>query len=344
MMTIRTPKQLGFRMPAEWHPHERCFMAWPSHQKTWASIGLERARHAYAQVAKAIVRYEPVSMLVNPDDEKEAARLCGHDIQLLPMLLDDSWTRDTGPSFLIQSERKILAGVDWIHNAWGGNYEGYAHDQEIAGNLITMTNAKHFKAPLVMEGGAFHVDGEGTILTTRECLLNPNRNPTLNEQQIEQYLCDYLGGEKVIWLNKGFIDDETNGHIDEIACFIAPGKVLCLMTGNPEDPNAKILQENLDLLRHETDAKGRALEIHTVEQLPPTFLNERRLSLSYINFYLANHGIVMPAFGVDHYDRAAYRCFSELFPHHEITQIDAKDVFIGGGGIHCITQQQPKIL
>lgn len=336
-----TPKEYEFYMPAEWYPHERCWMAWPCHQNTWSKIGLDRARIAYARVANAIAQFEPVTLLVNPGDEKSAKNLCGNNIDIIPLPLNDSWTRDTGATFLINQTMQ-LAGVDWIHNAWGGNYFDCLLDNQIATEIIKYTNAQYFHAPLVMEGGSFHVDGEGTVLTSKECLLNANRNPNLSQQAIEQYLRDYLGAEHIIWLNKGLIGDETDGHVDEIATFIAPGKVLCLITKDKNDPNYHNLQENLEILKSSTDAKGRPLEVHTIEQPPATYLDGERLTLSYINFYLANQGIVMPAFGHESYDNSAFQLFAQLFPNYQITQIDALDVFAGGGGIHCITQQQPK--
>ncbi len=329
-------------MPAEWHPHEGCWMAWPCHLDTWSHVGLERARIAYARVAKAIAQYEPVTMITNPEDKDSALNLCGDDVTVITLPINDSWTRDTGPTFLLDQESH-LAGVDWIHNAWGGNYKECSFDNQIAQFVLDQTQAQYFHAPLVMEGGSFHVDGEGTILVSRECLLNANRNPQLTQKEIEQYLCEYLGGNTVIWLNKGLIGDETDGHIDEIACFIAPGEVLCLITSDKDDPNYPILQENLEILKSVTDAKGRSLKVHTVEQPPATYMHGERLTLSYINFYLANKGIVMPSFGHESYDKAAYDLFTRLFPEHQITQIDALDVFAGGGGIHCITQQQPQI-
>ena len=339
-MPNMTPKHAGFCMPAEWYPHERCWMAWPCHVSSWSKVGLERARIAYARVAEAIAQFEPVTMLVNPGDEESARQYCKKNITLVTLPINDSWIRDTGPTFLL-NQAKELAGIDWIHNAWGGNYPDYALDNQIASAVIELTNAKYFHAPLVMEGGSFHVDGEGTILTSRECLLNANRNPNLSQQVIEQYLYDYLAGEQIIWLNQGLLGDETDGHIDEIACFVAPGKVLCLITKDQQDPNFLRLEENFEILKAAKDAKGRKLEVFTVEQPPATYLEEERLTLSYINFYLANKGIVMPAFGYESYDKAANQLFHQLFPNHQIAQIDALDVFAGGGGIHCITQQQP---
>ncbi|MFJ1268691.1 agmatine/peptidylarginine deiminase [Legionella lytica] len=336
-----TPKQSGFFMPAEWHPHEQCWMAWPCHLETWSKIGLDKARKAYALVANSIAQYEPVTMLVNPGDEDLAKELCGDNISIQTLPINDSWTRDTGPTFLLNKEQK-LAGVNWIHNAWGGNYADCALDNEISAAIISKTKALSFSAPLVMEGGSFHVDGEGTVLTSRECLLNQNRNPHLSQQEIEHYLFDFLGAKHIIWLNKGLLGDETDGHIDEIACFIAPGKALCLITHDKEDPNYATLQENLAILNAATDAQGRKLEVYTVEQPPATYMHGERLTLSYINFYLADKGIVMPAFGYEAQDKAAYELFTKLYPNHHISQIDALDVFAGGGGIHCITQQQPK--
>ncbi len=340
---MMTPKQAGFKMPPEWYPHAACWMAWPCHQETWAAIGFERARIAYARVANAIALYEPVVMLVNPGDEQSAKSLCGKNVRLITLAINDSWLRDTGPTFLLNADQQ-LAGVDWIHNAWGGNYPDCALDNLIAAAVIKETKAKHFKAPLVMEGGSFHVDGEGTVLSSKECLLNGNRNPLLTQDDIEGYLCNYLGSEKVIWLNQGLIGDETDGHIDEIACFIAPGKVLALISSDKNDVNYSLLHENYEILKSAKDAKGRTLEVFTIEQPPATYLNDERLTLSYINFYLANQGIVMPAFGHEKEDKAAYELLCQLYPNYSVSQIDALDVFAGGGGIHCITQQQPKSL
>lgn len=340
MIKEPSPKESGFFMPAEWQPHSTCWMAWPCHLSTWSKIGLERARLAYARVAKTIAEFESVSLLVNPEDESVARQLCGPEIEIIVLPINDSWTRDTGPSFLLNHQGH-LAGVDWIHNAWGNNYSDYNLDNQIASAIIKQSSADSFSAPLVMEGGAFHVDGEGTVLTTKECLLNPNRNPHLSQTEIEQFLLDYLGAQKVLWLNKGLLGDETDGHVDEIATFIAPGKVLCLITNDKQDPNYELLRENVEFLRRSIDARGRLLEVFCVEQPPATYMNGERLTLSYINFYRANKGIVMPSFGHDAYDKAAYLLFIQLFPNNEIRQIDALDVFAGGGGIHCITQQQP---
>jgi len=340
-MTRITPKQAGFFMPPEWYPHERCWMAWPYHEQTWSKIGLNRARQAYARVADAIAQYEPVTIIVKPEDRPEVERLCRKPMGFLSLPINDSWTRDTGCTFLLDHASR-LAGIDWIHNAWGENYLDYHLDQQIAAAMIKQTHAEYFHASLVMEGGSFHVDGEGTVLTTRECLLNVNRNPSLSQTEIEHYLCDYLNAEHIIWLNQGLLGDETDGHVDEIATFIAPGKVLCLITHDKRDPNYLRLHENWSILKSSHDAKGRALEVITVEQPPETILNGERLTLSYINFYRANGGIIMPAFGHASHDKQAYELFQQMFPNDHLSQIDALDIFAGGGGLHCITQQQPQ--
>ncbi|OGV31397.1 MAG: agmatine deiminase [Legionellales bacterium RIFCSPHIGHO2_12_FULL_35_11] len=335
------PKIDNFYMPPEWHEHKCCWMAWPRHQETWSGIGMQQAREAYTRIAKAINKFEPVKMLVHPEDLVSAKNLLGDEIELFIQEIDDSWTRDTGPTFLLNQAGE-LAGVDWIHNAWGGNYQEYSLDSKIAKSIIEEARAKYYHAPLVMEGGSFHVDGEGTLLTTEECLLNKNRNPKLSRQKIENYLCNYLNIEKIIWLNKGLIGDETDGHVDEISCFIRPGVVLTLITDDKNDENYHNLQENLEILKTTKDARGRNLEVHTVSQPPAQYLNGERLTISYINFYLANNGIVMPAFGAEQYDREAFLLFRKIFKDLEITQVPALDLFSGGGGIHCITQQEPK--
>lgn len=327
-------------MPAEWYPHSGCWMGWPCHLPTWKSIGLYRARVAYARVALSISTFEPVTIFVNPGDEESALELCGPGIRLITFPMNDSWLRDTGPSFLLD-ENKQLAGVNWIHNAWGELYTPYDLDNEIAGEVLKIVGARRFDAPIVMEGGSFHVDGEGTLITTRECLLNKNRNPHLSETEIESYLKKYLGVEKIIWLNKGLVGDCTDGHVDEIACFISPGKVLCLIENDVSDINYERLQENFSILQNSRDAKGRLLEVVPIEQPPASYLDGERLTLSYINFYLANGGIVMPAFGCKEHDAAAKEVLEKQFPDRSVVQIDAFDVFAGGGGIHCITQQQP---
>lgn len=336
---MRTPKDDGFFMPAEWQTHTRCWMAWPCRADLWGE-GLEAARSAYADVADAISEFEPVTMLANPEHVAEVSLRFGAGVASMPLPLDDSWMRDTGPSFLIDGKGG-LAGVDWRFNGWGEKYQPYDRDAAIAGALLDHLKIPRYEAPFVLEGGAITVDGEGTLLTTEQCLLNPNRNPGMDRVAIEEGLKAYLGVETVIWLGRGLEDDETDGHVDNLATFVKPGVVLALTAKNEKDGNYEALQDNLERLRAARDAKGRELEVIEVQQ--PTRAedeNGRRLARSYVNLYIANGGVVMPAFE-DGRDKAAYDVVSRCFPDHKVRQVVVNDLIVGGGGIHCITQQQP---
>lgn len=336
---MRTPKDDGFFMPAEWQTHTRCWMAWPCRADLWGE-GLEAARSAYADVAEAISAFEPVTMLANPEHVAEVSLRFGSGVASMPLPLDDSWMRDTGPSFLIDGKGG-LAGVDWRFNGWGEKYQPYDRDAAIAGALLDHLKIPRYEAPFVLEGGAIAVDGEGTLLTTEQCLLNPNRNPGMNRVAIEEGLKAYLGVETVIWLGRGLEDDETDGHVDNVATFVKPGVVLALTAKNEKDGNYEALQDNLERLRAARDAKGRELEVIEVQQ--PTRAEDedgRRLARSYVNLYIANGGVIMPAFE-DGRDKAAYDVVSRCFPDHKVRQVVVNDLIVGGGGIHCITQQQP---
>ncbi len=335
---MTTPADNGYFMPAEWWRHDRCWMAWPCRPETFA-CGIDEARAAYAEVAQAIARFEPVTMVCNPEDAAEASLAVGPGIEILPLAISDSWIRDTGPSFVVDGKGGV-AGVHWRFNAWGGNYADHQVDATLGTRILEKLGLPAYEAPLILEGGAFHVDGEGTLLTTEECLLNPNRNPGLSKAEIEAHLRAHLGIREIIWLGRGYEQDETDGHIDEIACFARPGVVIALTTDDTGDPNFERFQDNLDRLRLARDAKGRELEVVPVRQPARRDANGVRLTLSYTNFYLANGGLVMPAFE-DSADDEAFRTFRRIFPDHEVVQIPAMDIVRGGGGIHCITQQQP---
>ena len=326
-----------FAMPAEWAEHSRCWMAWPSNPAIWTR-GMDNAFHNFAHVVQAILQFEPVTLLVHPRDRAEALRLCGDQVEYLDYTLDDSWMRDFGPTFVVNAQGD-LAGVDWRFNGWGK----YPHenDQHVARFILERLGVRCIEAPLVLEGGSIHVDGEGTVLTTEQCLLHPNRNPELDKDDIEKLLLDYLGAQQVIWLPQGIADDDTDGHIDEIACFVAPGVVLALVANEKSDIDFAPLQRNADILRETRDARGRKLDVIALEQPEVIYRGEQRLSQSYINFYIANDGVVMPAFGDRRRDEQARGVIAELFPHRKIVQIPARELAYGGGNIHCITQQQP---
>lgn len=336
---MSTPCAQGFAMPSEWAPHARCWMAWPCRTDLWGER-LAAAREVYAEVAQAIAAYEPVTMIARPELTAEASLHCGHGISVLPLEHDDAWTRDTGPTFVVDPAGRI-GGVDWRFNGYGEVAPAYAQDARLAEAICARLKVPRFAAPIVLEGGGLHVDGEGTCLVCARTLLDPRRNPGMSRPEIEQILADYLGVGKVIWLEHGFVDDVTLGHVDNVACFVRPGAVMVLTCKDADDPNHAGLQDNLLRLRAERDAAGRELELIEVEQPAARHSDDgRRLTTSYLNFYLANGGAVVPMFG-DALDDAAAKMIGAAFPERRIVQVDASQLVHGGGGIHCITQQQP---
>lgn len=343
---MSTPASLGYVMPAEWEPHARCWMAWPCRESLWGDR-LDAARAAYAAVARAIAAFEPVTMVCNSADVAEASLACGGGIEMLALPIDDSWARDYGPMFLVSRRPPAggdgLAGVDWRFNGYGEKYADYNNDAALAERIMERVGARRFGVPFVLEGGAIHVDGEGTLIATEECLLNPNRNRGLAKDQVEEQLKAMLGVTKIVWLPYGYEDDETDGHVDEVACFVRPGVVLALTTNDPDDGNYERFRENLAALRAAADAHGRALQVVTMPQPERQERGDgRRLTLSYVNFYVANGGVVMPSFDAPQDDRA-YRTLREVFPGRRVVQVRATDIVYGGGGIHCTTLQQPEV-
>lgn len=342
-MTLITPQEAGFFMPGEFAPHTRCWMQWPCRAETFGEArpeDLAEARVAYTAVAHAIAQFEPVVMATRPEDVAEAKRLLGDGVEVWPIPLDDSWARDSGASFLIDGHGG-LAAVDWGFNAWGLKSLAFANDARVAGQMIAKAGVRRFAGPQILEGGSIHVDGEGTVLVTEQCLLNANRNPHLTRADIEANLRAYLGVETVIWLEDGLENDETDGHIDDIACFAAPGRVLYVNSTDPDDPNTAVMQRNLAILEAARDAKGRALQLIALPE--PTRREEGsrgRLTMSYANFYIANGGIVAPAYD-DPCDAQAEAILSAAFPDRRVVMVPALPIVRGGGTIHCITQQEP---
>ncbi len=333
-----TPAELGYKMPPEWVEHQRTFMEWPVKEADWPEP-FEAVLPAFAAIAKAIAQFEPVTVLANPHLTEEATRFCGPGIEILPIEHNDSWMRDNGPTFLLNEQGK-LAGINWIFNAWGGKFPSKL-DNMVASKLLQHIQIPCFDAPLVMEGGSVHVDGEGTLLTTAECLLNPNRNPGLTRAEIESYLKQYLNAAKVIWLNRGWTGDDTDGHIDNIVCFAKPRVIITQVCSDPKDPNYEISQENLGILKKTADAKGRSFKIIEIEQPPAAYYAGLRLTLSYLNFYFVNAGIILPFFGNEPTDKAAYTILQEIFPDRKIVTVDGLTIARGGGNVHCLTQQMP---
>lgn len=336
---MTTPRERGFAMPPEWATHERCWMAWPCRPELWGErIG--QARQAYAEIAKTIAQFEPVTMIARPDLTAEASLHCGQGVSVLPLEHDDSWIRDTGPTF-VQDRDGRLAGIDWRFNGYGERQLNYARDAQLPMAICERLQVERFTPPLVLEGGGLHVDGEGTCLVCAGSILGPERNGPMERPEVETLLAEHLGITQVIWLEQGLIDDETAGHVDNLACFARPGVVLALVCSDPDDPNAPILEENLARLGASRDARGEALEVIEIEQPAAGHRADgRRLTASYINFYLANGAVIMPMFD-DAKDEPAYRAVAGAFPDRQVVQIDASDLIHGGGGIHCVTQQQP---
>lgn len=333
------PSKQGYYMPAEWEPHTRCWMMWPCRQSLWKDH-LEAARQTTAEVANAIAQFEPVTMVTQPANVAEVSLHCGIGVHTLSLPHDDSWMRDIAPSFVLNPAGE-MAAVRWRFNAWGLKYLDFEQDAAIPLRMSEHLKVSLFEAPLVNEGGAISLDGEGTVLSTESVLLDPKRNPGMTKEEIEHIFAGYIGAQKVIWLKEGLVEDYTNGHVDEIACFIGPGRVLAQVTSDTSDANYDILKENVERLRAATDAKGRPLQVLTVEQPAPRYdQNGTRLSLSYVNFYIANGGVVMPAYE-DAHDKRAFDVISRAFPDRKVIQIPALDLYYGGGGIHCITHQQP---
>ena len=280
-------------------------------------------------------------MTANAEDAGAArgalAGVAGAEVVVVPS--DDSWARDTAPTFVTDG-RGGLGGVDWRFNAYGGIYEEYGRTRNMAKRILDLLGARRFAAPLVLEGGAVHVDGEGTVLTTAEVVLDPRRNPGLEREEAERLLCEYLGAEKVLWLSSALDHDNTGGHVDNLACFVAPGVVAALGRPDPSDPQYAAVQENLARLRAATDARGRALEVVELPMPARPEFRGRRLSPSYVNFYVANGAVIMPAFG-DPADDVARDVLARLFPRRTVVPVPTLELAKADGNIHCVTQQQP---
>ncbi|TGG91457.1 agmatine deiminase [Natronospirillum operosum] len=364
MSTAHNPPPKGFRMPAEWAPQSAVWMLWPERPDNWR-LGAKPAQGAFVAVARAISCFTPVTLGVSAGQYRHARSCFGADpaIRVVELSSNDAWMRDVGPTFVQHQQSGELRGIDWQFNAWGGLHSGlyfpWDRDNEIADKVLSMTRTPAHRADFVLEGGAIHVDGEGTVLTTEECLLHPNRNPHLSRQDIEQRLCAWLGAEKVLWIPEGIFEDETDGHVDNMACFIRPGEIALAWTDDENDPQHARSQAALAALESQTDARGRSLTVHRLPLPGPLYMTAEeaagidpdssgmsraagdRLAASYINFLITNGGIIMPAFD-DPMDDIARQCLQDWLPDYEIVTVPGREILLGGGNIHCITQQQPR--
>ncbi len=335
-----TPREAGFSQPAEWALHEACWIAWPSHEDLWGA-GLEPVRDAWVEMARAIGEGERLEVLV-PDAGGESLareRLAGLDVRLHRIPFGDIWLRDTAPVFLTgPSGERACACFEF--NGWGEKYV-LPHDAEVSAKVAAASSLPTFRLPFILEGGSVETDGEGTCLTTRQCLLNPNRNPGMTAADVETSLRDALGVERILWLGEGLRNDHTDGHIDTIARFVAPASVVCMRPSGPDDPNGSALTRVEEALRSFRDAGERRLEVTTIPS-PGRVLDPggEVLPASYLNFYVGNRAVVVPVFGVPT-DAGAIAAIGRLFRGRKAVGVPACDLLTGGGAFHCITQQVP---
>ena len=355
-----TPAADGFTMPAEWAHQQAVWMIWPFRPDNWREAG-RFAQATFAKVADAIGGATPVFMGVPAQFMEQARGIMPAHVTLVEMASDDCWARDTGPTIVTNAAGECR-GVDWGFNAWGGHkgglYYPWNQDEEVAARMLEQHGMDRYDAPLILEGGSIHVDGEGTCLTTAECLLNENRNPHLTKEQIEAHLRDYLGVKSFIWLDEGVYMDETDGHIDNMCCFVRPGEVLLTWTDDVNDPQYARSKAALEVLENSTDAQGRSFVVHKMPIPGPMYATQEecdgvdkvagsqdrnpseRLAGSYVNFLIVNGGIIAPSFD-DPLDHQAEQILQNLFPQHEVVMVPGRELLLGGGNIHCLTQQQP---
>lgn len=357
-----SPADDGFRMPAEWERHDRTYLVWPERCDNWRSGG-KPAQAAWVRLATAIAAAEPVTVLASAGQWRNARNRLPREVQVVEASTDDAWVRDSGPTFVVDDLGGRRA-VDWAFNAWGGVRGGlyfpWDRDDVLGHKIAELEGADCHQPPIVMEGGSFDVDGEGTLLTTEECLLNPNRNPDLSREDIEAVLRGMLGVRKIIWLPRGVYLDETDGHVDNLARFVAPGVVVLTWTHDQSDPQYERSAEALEVLRSTADARGRELQVALLHQPGPLHatlaevedldviegsrprLAGERLAGSYVNSYLGNGLVVVPVFD-DRHDAAALEAYRGLLPGRKVVPVPGREILLGGGNVHCITQQVPSV-
>ena len=364
------PTADGYFMPAEFALHKGCIMIWPARPGSWP-YEAKTAKKAFTDVIEAISKSEKVFVAAGEKVIEVAKAALAHldNVEVFLCETDDAWARDVAPTFVVSKSDSSVRCINWEFNAWGGDFDGlYAkwdQDNAFAKIFADKYGYDYYDAtPFVLEGGSIHSDGEGTIMVTESCLLSAGRNPALSKEEIAKMLCKYLGAKKVIWLPRGIYNDETNEHVDNICAFIKPGEVVLAWTDNKEDSQYQLSTSCMDVLKAETDAMGRTIVVHklpipdypelvTAEDLAGYVFEEgedvraegERLAASYVNFYFSNSAVILPAFGgkIAQSDDRAARLLAELCPDREVIQVPARDILVGGGNIHCITQQIPQI-
>ena len=349
MTEQKSPKQLGYRFPAEWEPQKATWLSWAHKLESWPDK-FEPIPYIYTNIVKTIARFQHVNINVNDDemleDVKSRLTLAGvpedrFTLYIIPT--NDAWCRDHGPAFVVNpGAQEKLAVVDWGYNAWGNKYPPFDLDDVVPTKIAERYSIPVFHPGIVMEGGSIDVNGKGCLLTTKACLLNPNRNPNLNQEQIETYLKEYYGQEKILWLNDGIVGDDTDGHIDDLARFVNPTTILTCVEDDPHDENYAILQENLKLLHTLTDQDNKPFKIVELPMPGIVAYDEQRLPASYANFLIGNGFVIVPVFNHPN-DLKALNIIQAQFPGRSVIGIDCTDLVWGLGTLHCISQQEPSI-
>lgn len=327
-------------MPAEWERHQATWISWPKDPDTFPPAILPKVEAAFVKIAEALGAAEEVRILV--DDAKAERHVSslmkkGELVRYFRIRTVDVWTRDYLPTYV---KGRGIAVVKWVFNAWGNKYEDLLPDESAGNELAESTGLTVFRPGVVMEGGGFDTDGEGTILTTEQVMLNPNRNSGLGKRGVEKVMAEYLDGRRVVWLKNGIEGDDTDGHVDDIARFVAPRTVAVASEKRTSDPNSKVLREDLSILNREKDAGGEPLEVVEIPLPKAMIAKDGRLPASHLNFYIGNRSVLVPAFGGES-DKTAIHAFEELFPQREVIGIDCRALVHGLGTIHCVTQQVP---
>ena len=337
----------GYRMPAEWEPHEATWLSWPHKAESWPGA-FEPVPGIFVEIARLLAQSELVR--INVADEERAAEvralllrggvdLAAVRFHLIPT--DDSWVRDHGPIYVVRGGERAI--INWGYNAWGGKYPPYNLDDQVPARIAAESGEQVFTPGIVMEGGSLDVNGRGTLLTTEACLLNPNRNPELSRGEIEGYLRDYLGVSRILWLGDGIVGDDTDGHVDDLTRFVTADTVVTALEEDPADENYRPLRENHERLRTMTDQDGRGLRVVTLPMPGPVYFDGQRLPASYANFYIANRAVLVPTYRHAN-DARALHILQDLFPDRSVVGIDCTHLVWGLGAIHCVTQQQPKTM
>lgn len=344
-----TPAQLGYYFPAEFAPHAATWLSWPHKEESWPGK-LDSIFPRYSEFIKWVSLGEKVHINVADEGMKKFATAhleqAGVDLNQISFHFfptNDAWCRDHGPAFLINREaavKKVL--VKWEYNAWGNKYPPHDLDNQIPLRIAEELGIPSFRPGIVMEGGSVEFNGKGTLLTSEACLLNPNRNPHLNQEQIEGYLRAYYGVNHILWVGDGIIGDDTDGHIDDITRFVNEDTVVTVVEENKQDENHQILEENLDMLKQMRLENGKQLNIVELPMPSPVIWEDQRLPASYANFYIANHAVVVPTFR-DKNDQKALDILTQCFPDRQVVGVDSTDIIWGLGSFHCLSQQEPLV-